>query len=123
MKPLLAVTAILEGATGLALLAFPSHVASLLLGHSLGTPTGLTVGRVAGVALLALAIACGLTSRNEKTRAAIGLVSALLVYNVLTAALLAHARIGVGLSGDLLWPAVAGHCAMAGWCIVVLRLI
>ena len=55
-KPL-AFAAIAEGATGVALVVVPSLVGRLLLGAELSGVTGV-VGRVAGMALVALAIAC-----------------------------------------------------------------
>lgn len=52
---LLAVAAIIEAATGIALIVVPSTVGWLLLDESL-SGAGLAVGRVAGVALLALGV-------------------------------------------------------------------
>ncbi len=47
MKNLLTLTAVLEAGTGIALLAVPSLVSTLLLGSSLDAPVALTVARVA----------------------------------------------------------------------------
>jgi len=121
MKSLLVMTAIVEAVTGLALLLSPSLPALMLLGSSLDTPAGLTVGRVAGAALLSLGVACWLGCRDEKRRAAAGLVAAMLLYNAATTALLAYARIGLDLFGIALWPAVALHGVLAAWCVVCLR--
>ena len=57
MKKALIFAAVAEVVTGLALLIVPSLVGLLLLGEEL---TGVTiqVGRVAGIALIALGIAC-----------------------------------------------------------------
>jgi hypothetical protein len=60
MKALLSLTGALEAATGLALLVAPSTLVTLLLGAPLDTPAAMTVGRVAGVALIALGVACWL---------------------------------------------------------------
>ena len=60
MRNLLVVTAALEGTTGLALVALPSQLAALLLGSSLDAPAAMTLARIAGVALLALAVTCWL---------------------------------------------------------------
>jgi hypothetical protein len=54
MKKLLTITAIIEFATGLGLLAAPATLAQLLLGGTLDTPAALTVARVGGAALLAI---------------------------------------------------------------------
>jgi hypothetical protein len=57
MKRALIVAAVAEAATGLALLVVPSLVGQLLLGEEL-TGIAIPVGRVAGIALIALGIAC-----------------------------------------------------------------
>ena len=57
MKKLLGLTAVLEGATGLALLIVPSLVAQLLLGMEL-TGVSIPIARVTGIALVGLGIAC-----------------------------------------------------------------
>ena len=121
MKILLVVTAVIEAATGLALLGLPSLVVSLLLGASFDSPSALVVARVAGAALLSLGVACWLARNDEKSRAAVGLVAAILLYNVAAVAVLAYAGLGAGLSGAGLWPAVLLHVALAAWCIASLR--
>ena len=121
MKSLLNITALVEAATGLALLLSPSLPVLLLLGASLDAPAALTVARVGGAALLALGVACWLARNDQQTRAARGLVAAMLLYNVATVLLLASAGIGSGLRGVELWPAVVLHAALAIWCIACLR--
>jgi hypothetical protein len=81
MKPLLVVTAVIELGAGLALLGFPSAAVALLLGSSLAMPAAVTLGRLAGAALLALGLACWLARRDVQSRAARGLVAAMLLYN------------------------------------------
>ena len=109
MKRLLTLTAIIEAATGLALIAMPSIVVRLLLGSSVDTSAAVTLGRVAGVALLALGVACWLAQHDAHCCAARGLVTAMLLYNVAVAALLAYSGLGLGLHGIALWPAVVLH--------------
>lgn len=121
MKRLLALTAIIEAATGVGLIALPSVVVQLLLGSPLDTSAALVLGRVAGSALLALGVACWLARDDTQSRAARGLVSAMLLYNVATVAVLAFAGIGLGLNGVALWPAVVLHAAIAVWCVACLR--
>jgi len=120
MKPLLKLTGIIETATGLGLMAVPSVVVRLLLGSPLDTSAAVMLGRVAGAALLALGVACWLARDDTQSRAARGLVVAMLMYNIPATAVLAFAGIGLG-QGVMLWPAVVLHAAMAVWCIVCLR--
>jgi len=118
---LLILTALAEAPLGITLLVTPSFVTGLLLGASLDSPAALVVGRVAGAALLSLGLACWLTRDDARSRAARGLVAALLLYNGATIALLAYASIGLQLAGVLLWPAVGLHAALAAWCVACLR--
>ena len=119
MKRFLILTAILEPATGLALIAVPAIVVRLLLGAEI-SGASVPLGRVAGAALLALGVACWLARDDTQSRAARGLVVAMLMYNIAATAVLAFAGIGLGLHGVVLWPAVVLHAVMAIWCIVCL---
>jgi hypothetical protein len=121
MHNLLVVTAVLEGATGLALVALPSRLAALLLGSSLDAPAALTLARVAGVALVALAVTCWLARHDGQSRAARGLVGAMVVYHTGVAIVLAYASIGLEVSGMGLWPTVLFHAAMTMWCLTTSR--
>ena len=120
MKRFLTLTAIIEAATGLALIAVPAIVVRLLLGAEI-SGASIPLGRVAGAALLALGVACWLARDDTQSRATRGLVVAMLMYNIPATAVLAFAGIGLGLHGVALWPAVVLHAAMAIWCIVCLR--
>src|SRR5258708_36047953 len=113
-------TAIIEAATGLGLLAVPAIVVRLLLGAEI-SGASIPLGRVAGAALLALGVACWLARDDTQSRAARGLVVAMLMYNIPATAILAFAGIGLGLHGAALWPAVVLHAAMGGWGVACLR--
>ncbi len=58
MKKLLIAIAVIELGAGAALMCFPSMMLALLLGPGLDTAAAATLGRLAGVALSALGVAC-----------------------------------------------------------------
>jgi hypothetical protein len=121
MKNLLTVTAVVEAGTGLVLMALPSQLATLLLGSSLDTPGALTVARMAGVALLALGVACWFARNDGRSHAARGLVVTMTLYNAGIFTILVYGRTGLGLSGIGLWATVLIHAIMTVWCVMSLR--
>jgi len=117
MKKLLALAAVIEAATGVALMIHPPLVTRVLLGDGV-SGAGEALGRVAGFALLGLGLACwpGLESAGVNTPA----LRALLTYNLLATLYLAYLGIGGQWVGSLLWPAVAIHAVLTfflarGW--------
>lgn len=120
MKALLPLMGALEAATGLALLVAPSVLVTWLLGAPLDSPAGTTVTRVAGVALLALAVACWFARDDAAGQASKGLLAAMLLYNVAVVAILVLAWASLEPMGIAFWPVVVAHTGLAGWCIVCL---
>jgi hypothetical protein len=120
MKKLLTMTAVIETGPGLLMVILPSLAATLLFGSPLDTPAGLTAGRSAGAALVAIGVASWLTRNDGQSRAARGLVGALTIYNTAIVAIFAYAGLVLGLSSTGFWPAVLVHAAMAVWCVVSL---
>ena len=120
MKLLLMVTAVLEAATGLALLVMPSAAVFILLGVPLETPAGLVAGRIAGAALVALAVACWQTKDGERGGTSTGVVEAMLFYNFATAMVLVYAGIRLDLRSALLWPTIVLHLGLGAWCLLSL---
>ncbi len=98
MKKALIFAAIGEAATGLALLIVPSLVGQLLLGEQLAG-VAIPAARVAGIALIALGIACW------PGPPLVGMVT----YSALVTVYLAYLGFAGGLTGVLLWPAVVLH--------------
>jgi hypothetical protein len=94
---------------------------SLLVGAPLETPAASSVARVGGAGLLALGVACWFARDDAQSRAARGVVAAMLLYNAAAIAVLAFAGLGFGLRGVALWPAVVLHAVMAAWCVACLR--
>ena len=116
----LAVTGVLEATTGVALIVAPSLVCDVLLGQSLDPGPGQTVARVAGIALVALGAACGL-SRSTLTKAVSPVVGPMLFYNLAIVFLLLQSRAETGVVGMAFWPAIGLHIAMAVWCCLTWR--
>jgi hypothetical protein len=110
------VTALVEIPTGLGLIAVPAGVVRLLLGAEI-TSIAIPLGRLAGVALLALGVACWLASFDVQSRAARGVLTAMVIYNLGAVLVLGAAGLQSQPTGILLWPAVVLHAAMSIWCI------
>ena len=98
MNGALIFAAVAEAGTGLALLVVPSLVGQLLLGEEL-TGIALPVARVAGIALIALGVACW----PGPPRAG------MLAYSAAVTLYLGYLGFVGGLAGVLLWPAVVLH--------------
>jgi len=119
--PLLTVSAIVEFPTGIALVLAPSLVAQMLLGEELVAPAAATVGRIAGVALLAIGAICWLARKSVVGSRRVDVVVGLLVYNAAVPACLVHAAMVGQADGIALWPVALLHTALAFWCIGCLR--
>jgi len=117
MKTFFTITAAIEAGTGIALAIAPAAVVLALLGSPLELPAGLVIGRVLGAALLSLGAACWFARGDAEGPAAVGLAGAMLLYNVAVVSLLAYARLGLGMAGVGLWPAVILHSGLSVWCV------
>jgi hypothetical protein len=109
MIPLLVVTSGIEAATGLLLLICPGPVVRLLIGADASGAVGV-VARVAGVALVALGVACwpGRRGASVSPRA----LPAMLTYSSVVTVYLAHLGLGREWAGPLLWPAALLHAVL-----------
>lgn len=115
MPTLLIVAAVIEVLTGLVLIAAPTVLVPWLFVGDLSA-SGLALARLAGIALLALGVACW------PVRQAPGSVGpalrAILLYNFLVALYFAYRGIRGEIVGPLLWPAAGLHAVLAlllGW--------
>lgn len=106
MKRLLAFTALIEAAAGLALMAVPAVAVRLLLGGKI-SGASIPLGRVAGLSLLSLGIACwpGCALIGSTAPA----LRAMLTYNSAVTLYLVCLGVRGEWVGLLLWPAVALH--------------
>ena len=101
MKKVLIVAAVAEAVTGVALVIAPSLVGRLLLGEELAG-VAITVARVAGIALIALGIACWPGPPRV----------GMLAYGAAVTVYLAYLGLAGGMLGVLLWPAVVLHAVL-----------
>ena len=109
MKWALVLAAVGEAVTGVALLVVPSLVGRLLLGEELAG-VAVPVARVAGIALIGLAVACW------PGKALIGM----LTYSAAVTLYLAYVGFVGIFAGILLWPAVILHLiltALLAWAL------
>jgi quinol-cytochrome oxidoreductase complex cytochrome b subunit len=91
------------------------------MGTALQEPSACVVARVGGAGLLTLGVACWLARSDTESSAARGLVTAMVVFNLVVALVLAAAGLRFQQVGVILWPAVVLHTVMTAWCIVSLR--
>ena len=99
MKKVLTLAAVVEAATGLALMIAPSLVGRLLFGEEF-TGIVIPVARVLGIALLAFGVCCWPGSTA---------LCGMLTYGALVTLYLAYLGLVGGFAGILLWPAVVLH--------------
>lgn len=109
MKKVRIFAAVGETATGSALLIVPSLVGQWLLGEEL-TGVAIPVARVAGIALIALGVACWPGTP----------LIGMLIYSAAVTLYLAYLGFAGGFTGALLWPAVVLHViltALLSWAL------
>jgi hypothetical protein len=99
-RPLLTLAAAVECLTGVALVTLPGLTISLLLGIQPGED-GSMIGRIAGVALFALGVACWSARAHAPTTAANGTLDAMTLYNTGAGALLVAYFVAGKLGGRL----------------------
>jgi Ca2+/Na+ antiporter len=109
-RTILNFAAVVEIATGLALMIDPAIVVKLLLGAEV-SGIGSLLGRFFGIALLALGMACwpGKQCSDSNSPA----FRAMLIYNALITLYLTYLGTVGHLQGLLMWPAMALHAIVA----------
>ena len=105
MKKLLALAAIAEAATGLALLVVPSLVVRLLFDAEI-VGVAVIMSRLVGIALIGLGVACW--PGSDTRQASHGMVT----YSVLAMLYLIYIGLRGEWVGRLLWPAVVLHAVV-----------
>jgi hypothetical protein len=119
LSRLLVLGAMLEIPVGLALLAAPSPLASLLLGAPL-SGTGLVVARLAGGGILGLGLACWFARSTPTSPAGLGVAGSLLAYNIVACGTLALALPPGGTRMLTLAVAVTHGLIAAGLCFALI---
>ena len=107
---MLTLSAVLEAATGLALLIVPALVGRLLLGAELAG-VAFPVARVLGIALIALGVACWPGTP----------LCGMLTYSAAVTLFLGYVGFAGRFGGILLWPAVIAHAiltALLAWALI-----
>ena len=105
MNIVLAVAAVSEAATGLALLAYPRIVVRLLLGAEI-FGIGDVVSRFGGIGLIGLGVVCWPSGSPRQA------LHGMLTYGTLAALYLAYIGVSAQGGGVLLWPAVVVHAIL-----------
>jgi hypothetical protein len=120
MKNFLILTAVIEAATGLALLIVPAAVVKLLLGSEI-SGVSIPLARVTGAALLALGFGCWMARSETPGKTTRGIVASMLLYNIAVVAVLVPAGLDQRSTPIGLWLAVILHGVMTSWCVASLR--
>ena len=105
MKTVLTLAATAEGATGTVLVAYPPIVVRLLFGADI-VGVGELTSRIAGIALIGLAVACWPNGSARQP------LRGMLTYGGLATLCLAYVGVRGQTVGALLWPAVVVHVVL-----------
>src|SRR5262245_57676067 len=105
MRKLLALAAVSEAATGLVLLVYPPIVVWLLFGTEIAGAE-IVISRFAGIALIALGVACWPGSKVDWT------LCGMLTYSSVATLYLGYLGVTGEWVGQLLWPAVVAHAVV-----------
>ena len=100
---------------GFALCIAPSIAISFLLDTSIREDGGILLGRIAGIALVTLGLACWL-SRNVAGNSLV-MIRAMIIYNLGVAGFFIYGNLAEHVSGIGLWPIVFLHIVLGIWCI------
>jgi hypothetical protein len=103
----LALAAIAEAVTGLALVLAPALVARLLFG-AVSSDEALIVARVTGLALISLGVACGPAAESSQSA-----LRGMTVYSFGAGLYLTYLGVAGQRVGPLLWPAAILHLLLA----------
>ena len=106
MKRILTLAALAEAGTGVILFAYPPIVVRLLFGAEIAG-AGVIMSRIAGIALIALGVACW------PGNSAFQPLNGMLTYSTLAMLYLTYISVRGEFAGVLLWPAVVAHAILS----------
>jgi hypothetical protein len=114
------VSAAMELAAGLVLLAAPAVVIRLVFGSAVDVVPAAGIARLTGGALLSLGAACWWARHDGSSAAGRALLGAMLIYNGAVVALIIAGVLGA--LGPLQWAVVLLHGVQTIWCAWVMSL-
>jgi len=112
MKRFLALTAILEGITGIALIAIPNSIILFLLGKPTNGPEGKITAMLVGGAIASLAVICWIMRENPSLQK---LVKGMLFFNGVFIAIAIYGVFWCGITNPGLWFVIVFHSVFLGW--------
>jgi hypothetical protein len=112
MKKFITLTSILEGLTGIALIATPNIIVLFLLGKPTDGPEGKITAMLAGAAILSLAVICGILRETQGLQK---LVKGMLFYNFAIIAIAMYGVIWYGITNPGLWFVIFTHFVLFVW--------
>jgi hypothetical protein len=118
VKKFLTLTAILEGLTGIALIAIPGTIGFILLGTPPNGPGTTIISMIAGAAILSLALICWLLRKISSPQK---LVMGMLVYNCVIIAIALYGIFIFGLSEPGLWMIILFHSGLSVWGVITIQ--
>ena len=121
-KILLILIALAELVAGACLLFVPSNFAGLFFGEALNSDVALLVGRLAGLALVAMGLTCWLEKPGSDGSLPFNQLAGLLFYNGAVTVLFVYSFFINGSGGPLLWPAAILHAAFTIWLALVFKI-
>lgn len=117
MRTFLSLTAIFEGITGVILIIAPRFIVPLLLSTPLTEAGGIISARIAGSAIVFLALNSWFSKNGHRNY---GILIPLLFYNLAIIAVFIYASLTYHVNGILLWSVVLAHTMLGLWGIILI---
>jgi hypothetical protein len=118
LRSFLLLTAMLEGLTGIALIALPRTIGLFLLGEPDDGFGETILMMLAGAAIFSLATICWLLRDLSDLSK---LVAGMIIYNIVIAAVSLYGILNFGISGPGFWLIVIAHSGLTVWGLFNLR--